>query len=70
PDTILSILQKTQVSPSELLVVDDRLLTGILAAIIAGVRGCYIVEPLVDLHKHLLSELFIMSLRKLERWLL
>ena len=70
PDTILSILQKTQVSPSELLVVDDRLLTGILAAIIAGVRGCYIVEPLVDLHKHLLSELFIMSLRKLERWVL
>ncbi|HXH55162.1 MAG TPA: HAD hydrolase-like protein [Gammaproteobacteria bacterium] len=70
PDSILSILQKTQMSPSELLVVDDRLLTGILAAIIAGVRGCYITEPLVDLHKHSLSELFIMSLRKLERWLL
>ncbi|HQW58070.1 MAG TPA: HAD family hydrolase [Gammaproteobacteria bacterium] len=68
PDSILSILQKTGVSPSELLVVDDRLLTGILAAIIVGVRGYYMTKPLVDLHNRRLSELFIMSLRKLERW--
>jgi predicted HAD superfamily phosphohydrolase YqeG len=70
PDSILSILQKTKMSSSELLVVDDRLLTGILAAIIADVRGYYITKPFIDLHKRPLSELFIMSLRKLERWLL
>ncbi len=68
PNSILSILQKTQVRSSELLVVDDRLLTGILAAIIAGVRGCYITQPLINLHKHLLSECFIMGLRQLECW--
>jgi predicted HAD superfamily phosphohydrolase YqeG len=38
PDSIVYILQKTGVEPNELLVVDDRLLTGILATIIAGVR--------------------------------
>jgi HAD superfamily phosphatase (TIGR01668 family) len=70
PDSILSILEKTHVNPNELLVVDDRLLTGILAAIIAGVRGCYITRPLVDLHNRRVSELFIMSLRKFERWVL
>lgn len=67
PHGVLSILQKTAVSPNELLVVDDRLLTGILAAIIANVRGCYITKPLINLHKHPLSECFIMSLRQLER---
>lgn len=68
PDSILAILDKTRVNPSELLVIDDRLLTGILAAIIAGVRGSYITQPLVDLHKRPISECFIMSLRQFERW--
>ena len=70
PDSLLSILEKTKMNPSELLVVDDRLLTGILAAIIVGARGCYITQPLVNVYKHSLSEFFIMSLRQLERWLL
>lgn len=70
PDSILAILDKTHVAPSELLVVDDRLLTGILAAIIAGVRGFYITQPLVDLYKRPISECFIMSLRQFERWVL
>lgn len=69
PDSILSVLQKTRVNPSELLLVDDRLLTGILATIIAGVRGCYITQPLMDLHKRPIKELFIMGLRLFERWI-
>ncbi len=67
PIGILSILEQARVRPHELLVIDDRLLTGILAAIIADVRGCYITQPIVDFHKRFISELFIMSLRKLER---
>lgn len=70
PDSILFILDKTQVKPSELLVVDDRLLTGILATIIAGVRGCYITEPIIDLRGRTIAELCIMGLRLFERWVL
>lgn len=70
PDSILFILEKTQVTPGELLVVDDRLLTGILATIIAGAKGCYITEPLVNLHKRPIRELFIMALRLFEQWVL
>jgi HAD superfamily phosphatase (TIGR01668 family) len=70
PDSIVYILQKTGVNPNELLVVDDRLLTGILATIIAGVRGCYITKPIINLRHRAVSELFIMSLRLFERWAL
>jgi hypothetical protein len=48
PYSILKIIQTTKLSPKEILVIDDRLLTGILAAIISKVRGCLITEPFVD----------------------
>lgn len=70
PDSLLSILQKTGVKPQELFVVDDRLLTGILALIIAGVRGCYITQPVIDLRQRPFAELFIMALRLFERLVL
>ncbi len=67
PDSLLSILEKTGVTSQALLVIDDRLLTGILALIIAGVRGCYITQPVTDLHRRPFAELFIMALRLFER---
>jgi HAD superfamily phosphatase (TIGR01668 family) len=51
PHSILKIIKTTKLSPEEILVLDDRLLTGILAAIISKVRAYLITEPFVD-HQH------------------
>jgi len=68
PDGIQQILQIAKVSPPELLMVDDRLLTGVLAAIVAGSSACYITKPLISLTKRPLPELFFIGLRKMERF--
>ena len=68
PDGVQQILQRTNIHPKALLVVDDRLLTGILAAIITETSGCYITRPLVSLTKRPILELFFISLRKIERF--
>ncbi len=68
PDGILSIMHLKAVAPAEVLVIDDRLLTGILAAVLANVRGCYITEPLVSFRKRPIRELFFVLLRTIERF--
>jgi predicted HAD superfamily phosphohydrolase YqeG len=70
PDGILQIITLKKVQPEAVLMVDDRLLTGILGAIIAKVRGCYITEPLISFNKRPVQELFFMLLRSVERWLI
>lgn len=57
----------TGVPLSEILMVDDRLLTGCLAALRAGAVPCYIRAPFVRLRGNLATELFFMLLRALER---
>jgi predicted HAD superfamily phosphohydrolase YqeG len=52
---------------SQILMVDDRLLTGCLAALVAGARPCYIRQPYVSFSQRALAELFFMLLRKAER---
>lgn len=52
---------------SSILMVDDRLLTGCLAAIRAGSKVCYIRAPFIALHRNLLPELFFILLRWAER---
>jgi predicted HAD superfamily phosphohydrolase YqeG len=52
---------------STILMVDDRLLTGCLAAINAGARPCYIRHPYVSYHHNTTAELFFMLLRRVER---
>jgi predicted HAD superfamily phosphohydrolase YqeG len=67
PDGLLEILAlKKETRPEVLLMVDDRLFTGILAAIIANTRACYITKPLISLTKRPFHELFFMGLRALE----
>jgi predicted HAD superfamily phosphohydrolase YqeG len=70
PDGIYQIIQKTNVSAEEILVLDDRLLTGILAAIIVGSRAKWITKPMISFTKRPFSELFFILLRALERLLL
>ena len=67
PDGILNILALTHIEPEALLVIDDRLLTGVLAAVIANVPACYVVSPIVCLACRPVQELFFMLLRRLER---
>ena len=52
---------------SQILMVDDRLLTGCLAALVAGVRPCYIRRPYISFSHHPLAELFFVLLRRAER---
>jgi predicted HAD superfamily phosphohydrolase YqeG len=55
---------------SQILMVDDRLLTGCLAALVAGARPCYIRHPYVSFEHRPLAELFFMMLRSMERLLI
>jgi predicted HAD superfamily phosphohydrolase YqeG len=52
---------------SQILMVDDRLLTGCLAALVAGARPCYIRQPYVSFSHRPQAELFFMLLRRAER---
>lgn len=70
PDGLYQIMTKTHSKPEEILVVDDRLMTGILASIIVGTKAQWITKPMISLYKRPLTELFFMGLRVLERGLL
>lgn len=70
PDGIQQILSQTGITPSELMLIDDRLLTGILAAKIVGVQAKWVTKPFINLSKRPLTESFFIVLRGLERQLL
>jgi predicted HAD superfamily phosphohydrolase YqeG len=54
---------------SSILMIDDRLMTGCLAALVAGARPCYIRRPYVSFRHRTLAELFFRFLRIAERML-
>lgn len=67
PDGLDRIGALAGVPRSSILMVDDRLLTGCLAAILAGARPAYIRTPYISLRQRPVSELFFMLLRSMER---
>jgi HAD superfamily phosphatase (TIGR01668 family) len=67
PDGLEQILAMSGLSASQILLVDDRLLTGVLATLIAGTQACWITKPYVDLRARPLAEGGIMFLRWIER---
>ena len=69
PDGLEKIKVLSGSSPKQILLIDDRLLTGMLACSIAGVTPFYINHPLVNLHERPLTESFFKCLRFLERQL-
>ena len=69
PDGLLKIAELSKAKPSKMLLIDDRLLTGVLATFIANTQAIWIKKPYVNLKKHWGSELLFVALRKLERWL-
>jgi predicted HAD superfamily phosphohydrolase YqeG len=54
-------------SKDQILIVDDRLATGILAALIFGCKALFITEPLIKYRKHCIQEVFFKILRILEK---
>lgn len=66
PDGLLKIAQMAQLNRSAIMMIDDRLLTGCLAAINAQCRPCWINKPACSYLHRPLSELFFAMLRKLE----
>lgn len=66
-DGLVKVGQLASVPLSAILMVDDRLLTGCLAAIGAGSMPWYVRAPFVDLRHNFHKELFFMLLRWGER---
>jgi HAD superfamily hydrolase (TIGR01509 family) len=70
PDGLLQIIQTQEAKPNEVCLVDDRLLTGVLATQIAGARAVYITRPYAHFRHRFLEESFFAMLRNVERfWL-
>jgi predicted HAD superfamily phosphohydrolase YqeG len=67
PDGLETVAQLAAALPESILMVDDRLLTGCLAALNAGTRICYIRNPFVSYHHRPMAELFFQLLRGAER---
>lgn len=70
PDGLARISELAEVPLSAILMVDDRLLTGCLAALNAGARPLYVSHPSVSLMHRPMAELFFMLLRSGERALI
>lgn len=70
PDGLEKTAALARVPLSSILMVDDRLLTGCLAALVAGARPCYISSPYSSLRHRPVAELFFMTLRQAERILM
>lgn len=68
PDGILYIVgENPEVSPRDILLVDDRLFTGILAATLCGIQGLWVTKPLINLRGKFWAELWFMLLRWSEK---
>jgi predicted HAD superfamily phosphohydrolase YqeG len=67
PDGLCMAGKLAGVPMPAVLMVDDRLLTGCLAAVSAGARPCYIRHPYVSYRHSTAAELFFTLLRQAER---
>lgn len=67
PAGILQICQLSGNIGREIVIIDDRLLTGILAGYLAKINGIFIQAPLVNFRIRPIKELFFLSLRIVER---
>jgi predicted HAD superfamily phosphohydrolase YqeG len=75
PDGVQVVLRDvgvdgTMITKSQVLLVDDRLSSGILAAEICGISGCLVKKPYTNLKKHFILEWWFIFIRKLEKLIL
>ncbi len=70
PDGMHLIRKKVHLSPDQIMLIDDRLLTGGLAAVLSGTQFCHVKNPVRDFSARPLKEAFFHVLRTLENtWL-
>lgn len=69
PDGLIKVGALAGVPLPSILMVDDRLLTGCLAALVAGAHPCYIRRPYASFSFRPFAELFFWKLRLAERLL-
>lgn len=67
PDGLVAIADKLNLEMRSLLIVDDRLLTGILAGIMVGAQVKWVTKPYISLSKKPMVELGFMVLRFFEK---
>lgn len=67
PDGLYEIARLEAVPTEKIAMVDDRLMTGILAAIIAGSSSIFIKKPFIDYTNSTVKEIFFTALRFIER---
>lgn len=70
PDGLLKIQEITGFKAYEIALVDDRILTGCLACILAGSYPILVTSPSIKFSKKPIQECFFAGLRAIERWLL
>ena len=67
PDGLIAIQKHASIEFNKMLVVDDRLLTGILASLIVGAKVVYAYPARKNYQAHFLKEMGFQFLRVLER---
>lgn len=67
PDGLLEIIQREQIDPQDVVLIDDRVLTGGLASILAKTRCILIEKPYVCFANNFIRECLFMSMRAVER---
>jgi uncharacterized protein len=67
PDGLNFIISQTNENKEKIILIDDRLLTGILATCLAQTKGILIIEPYRNFSKHLIKESFFSFLRFIEK---
>lgn len=67
PEGLQVIQSKTKTPAQNIIFCDDRLLTGILAAEIAGVKAFWVINPIRNFRGRFWHELFFACLRRLDR---
>jgi predicted HAD superfamily phosphohydrolase YqeG len=70
PDGLLAIQSKTKALPYEIALVDDRLLTGMLACQIFGAKGFWVIQPYANFAKRPVIEAGFAFLRMIEKLIL
>lgn len=67
PDGLLSVIAHEQVSPDQIILIDDRVLTGGLASVLAGTQCILIEQPYTCFSSNMAREILFTCLRFVER---
>jgi predicted HAD superfamily phosphohydrolase YqeG len=67
PEGLIQLAVQWHISPERMVLVDDRWLTGGLAALLAGTQFLYIEKPYINFMKRPFKESFFMFLRWVEK---